>query len=270
MDLLAVAPITKGGVMGKSWNLSDLMSKGGMAIRAFDLAIGYMLLMQDLRGILGAYYYRFIMTLETLPFRDVGVTLNNIEMALLTSHPSRNVLAMIEAPTLDLNVSFGLDVTGGTSTYGARNAFLFPFGASFKIVTDKTVGLVNGEVHSLDNLGVAGGASQFHPPSELPQMFSVGEGHVLVNHIPLEVLDLMAPLLETTRIVDLCVRHARFFPRDEIGQRYLTIHPLSPQMVEKPRLIMTFRTRHTAMAGGLPRFHISIHLVTEAAKCGCF
>lgn len=54
MDLLAVAPITKGGVMGKSWNLPDLMSKGGMAIRALDLAIGYMLLMQDLRGILGA------------------------------------------------------------------------------------------------------------------------------------------------------------------------------------------------------------------------
>jgi hypothetical protein len=39
-------------------------------------------------------------------------------------------------------------------------------------------------------------------------------------------------------------------------------------MVKKSRLIMAFRTGHTSMAGGPPRGHIDIHLVTEAAKGG--
>ena len=33
---------------------------------------------------------------------------------------------------------------------------------------------------------------------------------------------------------------------------------------------MTFRTGHMPMAGGSPRFHIGIHLVTEATKGGAF
>ena len=246
------------------------MPNGSMAICAFDLMIGDMILMHELRGIFGAQYFRFIMTLDTFPFRDMTVPLNDIDMALLTGHPSCNILPMIEIPAFDLDVPFGLDVAGGTPSYGTRNAFLFPFRASLIVVTDETVDLMNSEMCSLNELGMAGRASKFHPPSQLTQMFSMGEGHILIDHIPLEIFDLMASLLETTRIVDLCVRPARPLPRDEIGQRYLAIHPFAFQMIEKPRLIVAFRTRHMPMAGGPPRFHINIHLVTEAAEGGGF
>jgi hypothetical protein len=37
-------------------------------------------------------------------------------------------------------------------------------------------------------------------------------------------------------------------------------------MVDKSGLIMAFRTGHMSMAGGPPRVHIDIHLVTEAAE----
>jgi hypothetical protein len=37
-------------------------------------------------------------------------------------------------------------------------------------------------------------------------------------------------------------------------------------MVKKSGLIMAFRTSHMSMAGGPPRLHIDIHLVTEAAE----
>jgi hypothetical protein len=80
----------------------------------------------------------------------------------------------------------------------------------------------------------------------------MGEGNILISHISLQVIDLMATLLETAHITDLGVGHARPFSGEEIGQRYLAIHPLPPQMIEKTRLIMTFRTGHMAMAGGSP------------------
>jgi hypothetical protein len=97
-------------------------------------------------------------------------------------------------------------------------------------------------------------------------MFIMGEGHIFVEHISPEVFGLVATLLETARIADLCVRHARPFSGKEVSQRYLTIHPFASHMIKKPRFIVTFRTGHMAMAGGSPRFHIGIHLVTEAAK----
>jgi len=37
-------------------------------------------------------------------------------------------------------------------------------------------------------------------------------------------------------------------------------------MIIKPGFIVTFRAGHVAMAGASPRFHIGIHLVTEATK----
>ena len=37
-------------------------------------------------------------------------------------------------------------------------------------------------------------------------------------------------------------------------------------MVKKSGLIMAFRTDHMPVAGGSPRFHIDVHLVTEATK----
>ena len=94
----------------------------------------------------------------------------------------------------------------------------------------------------------------------------MGEGNIFIEHIPLEVFGFVATLLETARIADLCVGHARPFSGEEIGQRYLTIHPFASQMIEKTRLVMTFRTGHMPMAGASPRFHIGIHLVTKATK----
>jgi hypothetical protein len=101
-------------------------------------------------------------------------------------------------------------------------------------------------------------------------MFIMGEGHIFVEHISPKVFGLVAALLETARIANLCVRHARPFPGKEVSQRYLTIYPFASHMIIKPRLIMTFRTGHMPMAGGSPRFHIGIHLVTEATKGGAF
>ena len=46
------------------------------------------------------------------------ITLDDAEMTLLTGHPSRDILPMIEAPALDLNIPFGLDVTGGAPSDG--------------------------------------------------------------------------------------------------------------------------------------------------------
>jgi len=62
-------------------------------------------------------------------------------------------------------------------------------------------------------------------------MFPVREGHILIDHVPLEIFSLMASLLEATRIVDLCVGSAWPFPRDKIGKRYLAIHPFSLEMI---------------------------------------
>jgi hypothetical protein len=51
-------------------------------------------------------------------------------------------------------------------------------------VTDEAVRLVDGEVQSLNNLGVAGGTSNFHPPSQIAQMFSMRKADILIEHVP--------------------------------------------------------------------------------------
>jgi hypothetical protein len=84
-----------------------------------------------------------------------------------------------------LNISFGLDVARSAISYGARNAFFLSSQASPVEVTDKTVGLVNGEMSSLDKLSMTAGASKFRPPSQFPQMPPMGEACILKNHIPL-------------------------------------------------------------------------------------
>jgi len=94
----------------------------------------------------------------------------------------------------------------------------------------------------------------------------MGEGYILIDHIPLEVFDLVTSLLEAARITDLCVGRTRPFSREEVSQGYLTINPFTSQMIIQSRFIVTFRAGHMSMAGCSPRFHIGIHLVTEAAK----
>jgi hypothetical protein len=83
-------------------------------------------------------------------------------------------------------------------------------------------------------------------------MFSMGEGYILIDHIPLEVFDLVTSLLEAARITDLCVGRTRPFSGKKIGQRYLTIHPFTSQMIIKPGFIVTFRAGHMSMAGCSP------------------
>jgi hypothetical protein len=145
------------------------------------------------------------------------IPLNNVDMAPLTDDPSGNILPVIEIPPLDFDISFGFDMAGGASTYRTRNTLLFTLLADLVVMADETVDLVNGEMGSLNQLGMTGRASKFHSPSQLPQMFPVGEGHILIDHVSLEIFSFMASFLETTRIADLCMRPVRCFARDEIS-----------------------------------------------------
>jgi hypothetical protein len=127
---------------------------------------------------------------------------------------------------------------------------------------------MNRQVLSLNKLSVAGSASERHPPTEFSQVLSVREGDVLVNHVPLQILLPVAPLLEATRIADLRMRCARFLPGDEVSQGDLTIHPLALHMVDETRLVMTLRAGYLSMARNFPGLDIGIHLMAGATKSG--
>jgi hypothetical protein len=157
------------------------------------------------------------MALDALPFRNMTIPLNDVDMAPLTDHPSGNILPVIEIPPLDFNISFGFDMTGGASTYRTRNTLLFTPLAGLVVMADETVDLVNGEMGSLNQLGMTGRTSKFHSPSQLPQMFAMGERHIFIDHVSLEIPGLMASLLEATRIVDFCMRPLGGLTRDEIS-----------------------------------------------------
>jgi hypothetical protein len=58
------------------------------------------------------------MTFHTFSLRDMGIPLNNTEVAFLTGHPSGDILSVIEVPALDPDVTFRLDMTGSTTPYG--------------------------------------------------------------------------------------------------------------------------------------------------------
>ena len=125
-----------------------------------------MLLMHELRGILRTQEDRLIVTFNTFSLRHMAVPLNDAEMAFLASHSSRDVLFVIEVPSLDLNVPLRLNMTGSATPNGAREALLLPLWTGVIIVTDEAVDFVNGQVQPLNQLGVATCAAQFHPPSQ--------------------------------------------------------------------------------------------------------
>jgi hypothetical protein len=58
------------------------------------------------------------MTFHTFSLRDMTIALNNTEVAFLAGHPSRDILSVIEAPALDPDVTFRLNMTGSTTPYG--------------------------------------------------------------------------------------------------------------------------------------------------------
>ena len=149
--------------------------------------IGDMFLMDELRGILRDQDNRLIVAFDTLSLRHMGIPLNDTEMTFLASNPSRDILLVIEIPAFNIDIAFGLDMAGSAASNGARNAILFPFWTGLIVVADETVDFMNGEMRPLNDLGVAGGAAELHPSSQFLNV-SVGEGHIFIDHVPLEDL----------------------------------------------------------------------------------
>jgi hypothetical protein len=58
------------------------------------------------------------MAFNTFSLWDMAIALNNAKMALLTGYSSCNIFSMIEVPTFDLDITLGLHMAGGTSSYG--------------------------------------------------------------------------------------------------------------------------------------------------------
>jgi hypothetical protein len=196
----------------------------------------------------------------------MAISPNHTEMAFLTSHPSGNIFPVIKIPTFDFNIPFGFDMTRSTTPYSTGNALLLPSRTSLVIVADETVDSLNGEMGSLDELSVAARASKFNPPPQLSQMFSMGEGHILIDHIPLEIFDLMTPLLRTVTIINFIMDFLEAFPNNDISQRKLEIFPFPFQMIQNAWFAVTTQASRFVMRGCFPRVDIFLHIVTEAAK----
>jgi hypothetical protein len=217
MDLFAMAPIANGGRMDGGENRADLMADMSMAIGTFDFVVGHMILMHELRGIFGRQNFRFVMALNAFSFGDMGVSLNDMDMTSFAGDPSGNIFTVIETPALHVDIPFRFNMTGGTASHRTGKALLFPLWTSFIIMTDETIDFVYRQVGSLYKLRMTGSAAEFHPSSQLAQMLPMGEGHVLVDHIPLKILCPVTTLLHTTGIADLSMRPARPLSGDEIG-----------------------------------------------------
>jgi hypothetical protein len=98
----------------------------------------------------------------------MAVPLYHIDMTPLTDNPSCDILPMIEIPALDFNISLRFDMARGTPSHSTGNALLLlPSRASLVVVTDETVDFMNGEVCSLNELGVASRTAKFHSPLQL-------------------------------------------------------------------------------------------------------
>jgi hypothetical protein len=270
VDFLAVALITNGRKMSEGEDGSDFMSNCCVAIYAFDLVAGDMILMHKLRSIFSSQYFGFFMTLETLSLRDMAVPSYHIDMTFFTSHPSRNIFPMIEAPAFDFNVPFGFDVARGTSSHSTRETFLLPSWSSPIKVTNEAVGFVNGEVSSLDELSMASCAPKVHPPSQLPQMFSMGKVYILKYYIPFQIISLVTPLLQTVSIINFIMNFFEALPNHEISKCQLEIHPFSLQMIQQTWTSVTTEAGDFVMGGCFPRVDIFLHVVTEATKRRAF
>jgi len=157
--------------------------------------VGDMFFMHDLRGIFGTQYHRFFMAFDTFSLWHMAIPLNHTEMTFLTGHPSSDILPMIEIPTFDFNVPFGLDVARGTSSNSTRYTFLLPSWSSSIKMTDKTIGFMNSEVSSLDKLSMAGGATKPYSSSQLTQMSSMRKADILKYHIPFQIICFVTPIL---------------------------------------------------------------------------
>jgi len=203
----------------------------GVAIRTFDLVVGDMHLVHKLSGIFGRKDLGFTMALNAFPFWDMAIPLNHIDMAPLAFNSSCNILPVVKVPAFDLDIALGFDMAGDTASHCAGDTFFFSFRACPIVMADETVDFMDGEMGSLNDLGMAAGAPKLHPSSKLLKVFPVGESHILVDHILLKILYLMASFLKATCIADLCMRSVGPLAREEISERNLAIHPLPLEMV---------------------------------------
>jgi hypothetical protein len=146
---------------------------------------------------------------------------------------------MIEVPAFDLNVPFGFDVARGTSSNSTRDTFLLPSRASPVKVTNKTVSFVNGEVSSLDKLGVTGCASKVHTPSQLAQVSSMGEAYILKYHIPFQIIFFVTSILQTVAIINFVMEFPDPFSNHKIRDGQLEIAPFSFKMIQEAWTAMT-------------------------------
>jgi hypothetical protein len=86
-------------------------------------------------------------------------------------------------------------------------------------------------VQSLNELGMAGRASRYHPSSQLAQMFPMGKTDVFKNHLSPQVVSLVAPLLQTIPIIYFVMEFLESFSNHYIGQSELEIYPFPFKMV---------------------------------------
>jgi hypothetical protein len=268
MRLLAVTSIAVGGGVRNGRNLADLVPERGMTGDTFDLVIRYMFPVERLRGIFGDKNLRFVMAFKAFSLRHMGISLNDTEMTLFARNPSLDILPVIKIPAFDIDIAFGCNMAGGAASNSAGDAILLSLWTGLIVVADKTVDFMNREMGALNDLGVAGGATKLHSPSQFLEVFPVREGHVLIDHVCFEIFRFVTSLLEAGRIADLCVGPAGFFPGDEVGKRNLSVDPLPLQVVTKPRIVVALGACDMTMARCLPRIDVGAHLVTGAAKGG--
>jgi hypothetical protein len=212
MGILAMAAIAVGGGVRDRRDLANLMLERGMARDTFDLMVRYMVSVDELGGVFGDNDFRFVVAFQALSLRDMGIPLNHAEMTLLASNPSVDILPVIKVPTLDVDIAFGCDMAGGATPDRTGDAVFFSLWPGLVVMADETVDFVNREVSTLNDLGVAGGAAEFHTPPKLLKVFPVREGHVFIDHICFEIVRLVASLLKTGRIADLCMRLTGLLP----------------------------------------------------------
>ena len=124
MGIFGVTSVAIGGGTGDRWNLTDLVPQRRMAGSTFDLMIRHMFSVEGLGAVFGNENFWFVMALQTLSLRHMGIPLNHTEMTLLAGDPSFNIFPMIEIPTLDVDIAFGGDVAGGATSNRTGDAVL--------------------------------------------------------------------------------------------------------------------------------------------------
>jgi hypothetical protein len=270
MNLFTVTFITDRWRMDRGENGTDLMSDGGVTVCAFDFMVGDMCLVHELRGVFCIQEGGVIVALETFSLRDMAIPLHHIHVALLASHPSRNILPMIETPAFDFNIPFRLDVTRGAASHRTGEAIILSSRSGAVVMTDETVGIMDCEVEPLNNLGVARCTSNPHSPPHLAQMSSVGKTHILIDHVPLQIFGPVTSSLQAVPIVDLIMELLGPFPNQDVGQCQLEIDPFPFDMICQTGLTVTVEAGYFVMGGRLPRFDILLHVVAKATKRRAF